>query len=56
MKIYVGSSRYVVVRRWRVWCIAIIYARSTFCSIGSVSTIIRFLKGLYMPYHAFSRF
>ena len=36
MKICDGSSRYVVVRRWRVWCIANIYARSMFCSPGSI--------------------
>ena len=56
VKICASSSRYVVVRRWRVWCIAIIFARSMFWSPGSHLAILRFLKGLYMPYPTFSRF
>ena len=46
VNIWVGSSRYVVVRSCRVWCMAIISARSMFCSPGSLSAIFRFLKGL----------
>ena len=42
VKICVGSSRYVVVRSWRVWCMAIISARSMFCSPGSLTAIFRF--------------
>ena len=41
MKIWASSSRYVVVRSWRVWSIAIIYARSMFCSPGSLFVIFR---------------
>ena len=45
VKICAGSFRYVVVRRHRVWWIAIISARSIFWSPGSLSAILRFLKG-----------
>ena len=51
-----GSFQYVVVRRRRVWCKTMSYARRIFWSSGSLSAILRFLKGLYMPYPAFSRF
>ena len=44
-----GSFRYVVVRRRRVWCIAMSSARRIFWSPGSISAILRFLKGLYIP-------
>ena len=50
-----GSSQIVVVRRWRVWCIAINSTRNMFCNPSSISTIMRILQGLYMPYPAFSR-
>ena len=56
VKMCVGSFRYVAVRRWRVWCIAIIYACSIFWSPSSLFAILRFLKWLYIPYPAFSRF
>ena len=46
MKVCVGSSRYVLVRRWKVWCIAINSARSMFCSPGSLFAILRFFKGV----------
>ena len=46
VNIWVGSSWYVVVSRCRVWCMAIISARSIFCSPGSLSIILRSLKGL----------
>ena len=36
--------------------IAIKLGRSMFCSPSSFFAILRFLKGLYMPYHACSRF
>ena len=39
-----------------MWCIAIIYALSIFWSPGSLSVILRFLDGLYIPYLAFSHF
>ena len=56
VKICVGSSQYVVMRSWRLWCIAIIFARSIFCNLGILFAILRFSKGLYMPYLAFSCF
>jgi hypothetical protein len=56
VKICASSFWYVVVRRRRVWCIAIIYARNMFWSHGSLSAILRFLKGLYMPCLVFSLF
>jgi hypothetical protein len=56
MNIWVGSSRYVVFSRSRVWYMALIYARSIFCSLGSLYEILRFLKGLYIPCPVFSRF
>jgi hypothetical protein len=56
VKICASSFRYVVVRRRRVWCIAIIYACNMFWSHGSLSAILRFLKGLYMPCLVFSLF
>ena len=46
VNIWVGSSWYVVVRSCRMWCMALIYARSMFCSPGSLFAIFRFLKGL----------
>ena len=46
MKICAGSSRYVVVRSRRVWCIAIISAHSMFCSPGSLTAIFRFFVEL----------
>ena len=55
MKICAGSFQYVVVRRQRVWCIAISSALSIFWTPGSLSEILRFLKGLYIPYLVFSR-
>ena len=48
VKIYIGSSQYVVVRSWRVWCIAIIYACNMFCSPSSQYVIFRILMGFYM--------
>jgi len=53
VKIWVGSSRYVVVRSWRVWCTATIYACSIFYRLGNHSAIFRSLIGLYMPYIAY---
>ena len=45
MKICDGSSQYVVVRSWRVWCMAINFARSMFCNPGSLIAIfIVFIK------------
>ena len=46
VNMWAGSFRYVVVRSCRVWCMAIIYARRIVCSLGNLSTIFRFLKGL----------
>ena len=46
MNIWAGLSWYVVVRNSRVWCMATIYARSVFCSPGSLFAIFKFLKGL----------
>ena len=56
MKICVRSFGYVVVRMRRVWCMAINFACSIFWSHGSLSAILRFLKGLYIPYHVFFSF
>ena len=56
MKMCAGSFWYVVVRRQRVWCIAINSALSMFWSPRSLSVILRFLKGLYIPYHVLSLF
>ena len=56
VKMCAGSFRYVVVRRRRVWCMAINSARRIFWTPGNRSAILRFLKGLYIPYHVFSRF
>ena len=53
VKMCAGTFRYVVVKRRRVWCIAIISARSIFWGPGNLYAILRFLKGLYIPYHAF---
>jgi hypothetical protein len=38
-----------------VWCIAMSYTLGIFWSHGSLYAILRFLKGLYIPYLAFSR-
>ena len=46
VKMWVGSSCYVDVRSWRMWCMAIIYACRTFCRHGSLLTILRSLTGL----------
>ena len=56
MKMCAGSFRYVVVRRRRVWCIAINSALSMFWSPCSLYVTLRCLKGLYIPYPAFSVF
>ena len=46
VNIWASSSRYVVVRSWRVWCMAITYVCSMFCNLGSHSVIFSSLKGL----------
>ena len=46
VNIWAGLSRYVVVRSCKVWCMAIIYARSMLCSPSNLSAIFGFLKGL----------
>ena len=56
MKICAGSFGYVMVRRRRVWCMAISSAHSIFWSPGSLFAILRFLKGLHISYPAFSLF
>ena len=56
VNMWAGSFWNVVVRSCRVWCMAIIYARRIFCSPGNLFAILRFLKGLYIPYHAYSYF
>ena len=56
VKMCAGSFQYVVVRGQRVWCIAINYALSIFWSPGSLSMILRFLKGLYILYPVFPLF
>ena len=40
VNVWVDSSWYVVVRSCRVWCMAIMYARTMLCSPGSLSTIL----------------
>ena len=46
MKMCASSSRYVAVRSWRVWYIAIIYLCSMFRSHRNLSIIFRFFIGL----------
>ena len=53
MNIWIGSSRYVVVRSCRVWCMVIIYAHNMFCNPGTLLAIIRSLKGLQISYSVF---
>ena len=36
-----------------MWCIAMSYALKIFWSPGSLYAILRFLKGLYIPYPTF---
>ena len=47
IKMCAGSFQYVVVRRRKVWCIAMSYVRRIFWSPGNHTAILRFLKGLY---------
>ena len=46
VNIWVVSSQYVVVRNWRVWCMAIIYAHRMFCNPNNLLTMFRSLMGL----------
>lgn len=46
--ICVGSSWYVVVKSRRVQCIAINYALSMLCSLGSLSAMLRSLMELWV--------
>ena len=56
VKIWVGLSRYVVLRSWRVWCMAIIYARRMFCSSGNLLALFRVSMGLWIPKLVVSHF
>ena len=51
MNIWDGSSRYVVKRSCRVWCIAINFAPNMFCRPDSLYANIRFSKGSYISHH-----